>query len=176
MTRDGHYNEMIAHAREEGERQQRLKEDGLCLDCASNPQNPHLAGHVCLSCWEDTPTMGCDASDCPNSSKGHFRQVSLCEIHLVDTIHQQYDEYLKNKSNINDEKQDVEERVQELGVDLNKIKYENYQELGDEQQSVHDKWAALRHRERGLHQLKNNIQKAMDQIEQPFPDEMHIFG
>jgi len=176
MTRDGHYNEMIAHAREEGERQEKLMKDGLCLDCESNPQNPHLAGNVCLSCWEDTPAMGCDVSGCPNSSDGHFRQASLCKIHLADTIHRQYDEYLKNKSELNDEKQKIEQAAQELDVDLGNSMYNNYQELNEEQQDVFDEWAALRHRERGLAQLKDDIQKAMDQIDQPFPDEHNVFG
>lgn len=176
MTRDDHYNEMVAHAREEGERQEKLMQDELCLDCESNPQNPHLAGNMCLSCWEDTSAVGCEITDCPNSSAGHFRQMSLCKVHLTDTIHRQYDVYMGEKSELYDERLNIEGKAQQLDIKLDDNMYRKYKKLEKEQQDVFDEWVALKYKERSLAHLRNDIQKAMDQIDQPFPEECYVFG
>jgi len=120
--------------------------------------------------------MGCDVSGCPNSTDGHFRQAGLCKIHLVDTIHKMYDEYLSNKSELETEKERLKTWADSVDVELHNSSYGEYQDMTDEQQDVIDEWTALRHRERGIHQLKNDIKKAMDQIEKPFPEEYEVLG
>lgn len=166
----------MGYTRAERERMQRLDEQGLCVDCDDNPQNPHITGHVCLDCWKEVDSVGCNTDGCTNSVAGSFEQMKLCEVHLTDVIHSKYHEYLEMKSDIEDDIAEVEAEANDANLDLANLSSYDYRELSNNKQVIFDKWIGVKHRERQLKHLKEKIKSAMESVDQPFPDEYEVFG
>jgi len=162
-------------AAEEKKRQEKLDNQGLCFDCEENPQNSAIAGKVCLDCFESRDGVGCMYKGCPNSSDGSYRQFTLCEIHLISAIHSHYHEYLERRSEIEEQKRKLEDKIADLEYDPRDESIPRT-ELSDKAKELDNKWVSMILEKHNIAILKKEIKKSMEQVEEGFPEGYEVFG
>lgn len=167
--------EGLAIAREEHERQERLDEKGLCFNCEENPQNPNINAKMCLDCWNNDQFMKCAASNCPNTAAGRIEQYTLCEVHLTDLIHQKYEEYLKEKSELKDKQKTFDEKVKKHNFNPKNYRGSPH-DLSDIEQDIHGDYLVILGKRQNIKNLKREIQNAMKDLDQAFPENYKVFG
>lgn len=168
--------EAKAAAQEEKERIENLDEQGLCLECEDNPQNPAVNGKVCIKCWNSHDQIGCCMTGCPNSTVGHFRQCGYCEAHLIDIIHDKYEQYLEFKLELDGEKKELDKQAKEVDINPDKVNSQIYNDSTPDQQDFIDKWHSYQYRLKELHEMKSNIKRAIDQVDEAVPEGYELFG
>lgn len=143
---------------------------GLCLQCGKRPQNTAYGDGdpYCLDCLQ-TAEFICSESGCPNLRVGDWMQRPLCAIHLVDTAHKGYEDYLKLKSEI----QELEKRkhkldkVLDMGTEPFRTPASERSDQKDEYVEITLELNELHHQ---FHAIKTALKKAQNSLEQLFPD------
>lgn len=156
------------YAREQQRKIKERNEKGLCHRCGEVPANPALPTNLCVDCHEKEP-QGCEKSGCTNSVAGSYRQARLCEVHLINIIHSEYQEYEQRKSKLEELKQEFYDLVDDVGFDPRE-QSKRPSEMTDRENTVLDLHTKVKAEERNLDLRKKQLQKAISQVEQAFPD------
>lgn len=167
--------EMKAVAIEEQEKADKLRTQGICLTCEDSPQNPHIPAPVCLDCYESNASLGCSVTGCPNSGIAVFRQVEYCEHHFSKVASYMYQEYLGLKSELEDERESLYKTVEQVGTHPRELDVPS-QQASEEMVDLYDEWVHLKLLAREVNVLKSEIQEAIEQDLQAFPDNYSVFG
>lgn len=167
--------EMKAELIEDQEHMSDLEQQGLCLTCEANPQNPHVDGPVCLSCYESNPTVGCSASGCAYQAVEDFRESQYCPQHFAQEVLVVYEEYLSMFQELEDTRAILESRAAKHGT--HPRDYDGGEsDMSDKVFELHEEYLDVKHLAREVNILRDDIQEAVDADTQVFPDEYQIFG
>lgn len=155
-------------------RHSKRKKNGLCVWCGENPQNPAL-GPVCLDCFESEKHTGCSREGCINPPVATWYHSDLCEVHLINAVHSNYDRYLSIKSkldNLREERERLEKIMEEQGIepvtwDKSVAETEVNEEYVEVRHEIHELSAEL-----GM--LKKNIERAKSSVDQLFPENYEV--
>ncbi|EGQ44166.1 MAG: hypothetical protein J07AB43_02250 [Candidatus Nanosalina sp. J07AB43] len=143
---------------------------GLCVNCCDNPINPGVSEVMCLDCLM---SMGsgwlCSADNCPNAVTGSFRSTSFCEIHLIDVIHKEYQDYCETKTTLMERQREVGDTLSNMEQDPRNVP-DTALDLSSSQSSIYAEWESIQKELADLEVKKSRIKSAMKHVDQPFPN------
>lgn len=157
---------------EENQRMKELNEKGLCLNCGEKPQNPAVPGEMCISCFTDSP-FSCNHKGCPNKPVGEIRQMRLCEPHMIDAIHGMYETWEKKSYELAEDKRDFDNRALSAGYDPRSLD-SMPADPTPLQNKLMDEWDHLRHQALEVDRIAHDIRKAMELVDEAFPDNFNL--
>jgi len=158
--------------------QERIKEldcKGLCRVCGDRPQNPHLSPSVCRNCHKNAVPGGCHVNECLEDSAGTYQGVPLCEAHLADTVHKEYNRYLQLRSKLHQKERD-------LGFMIIKRDYptedqpEEIISADDPSEEINQIRAEIKQLRKDMRIVKSDIKYSMNSCDNLFPDNYEVFG
>lgn len=170
--REMHRDAAIDYGLEEQRKAKERDEEGLCLDCGYSPQHPEVAAKMCVDCWRDS-MFCCHHGGCDNPSVVEVRQRGLCSLHAIEAAHGLHKKYLAKKSELEEEKQMLEDLIADVGYDPREHSG-HPPDAPDRAAEVENQFADVHFTKQDLANIKRQLERIKGEVDEVFPENYHV--
>lgn len=161
-----------AMAHEDRRDRQSNIEEGMCKRCGDRPINPALEHNTCLECKHDAHAT-CSKGECPKVPVACLGQQRFCEPHLIEETHHHYENYLAERSKVEELREEYDKFLQR--ADMLEDEIANRENVVEETWQEHVTIKSKIHqREQAAQAMKRRIERAMEEVNQVFHENFDL--